>query len=88
VYLSVGRTGSGSGGVFEVLIEELQVLLEEELYGPVYEVVLLLEGKGRGKSYIAQYPVPRTAQSTLYSTSLVDLLNQTPSQLLREAINA
>ena len=33
-------------------------------------------------SYIAQYPVLRTVQSALHFTSLVDLFNQTPSQLL------
>ena len=36
-------------------------------------------------SYIAQYPVLRTAQSALHFTSLADLVNQTPSQLLWEA---
>ena len=36
-------------------------------------------------SYIAQYPVLRTAQSALHFTSLTDLVNQTPSQLLWEA---
>ena len=36
-------------------------------------------------SYIAQYPVLRIAQSALYFTSLTDLFNQTPSQLLWEA---
>ena len=36
-------------------------------------------------SYIAQYPILRTAQSTLHITSLADLFNQTPSQLLWEA---
>ena len=71
-----------------MLIEELQVLLEEELYGPVHEVVLLLEGKGKVSTYTVQYPVPRTAQSTLHSTSLADLFNQTPSQLLRDVNNA
>ena len=35
--------------------------------------------------YIAQYPVLRTAQSTLHFTSLTDLYTQTPSQLLWEA---
>ena len=32
-------------------------------------------------SYVAQYPVLRTAQSTLHFTSLEDQFNQTPSQL-------
>ena len=36
-------------------------------------------------SYIAQFPVLRTAQNTFTLTSLADLLNQTPSQLLWEA---
>ena len=36
-------------------------------------------------SYVAQYPILRTAQSTLHFTSLADLFNQTPSQLLCEA---
>ena len=36
-------------------------------------------------SYIAQYPFIRTAQSALHFTSLADLFNKTPSQLLWEA---
>ena len=36
-------------------------------------------------SYIAQYPILRTAQSALNFTSLTDLFTQTPSRLLREA---
>ena len=36
-------------------------------------------------SYIAQYPILRIAQSALHITSLADLFNQTPSQLLWEA---
>ena len=36
-------------------------------------------------SYIAQYPVLRTAQSALQFTSLTDLFNQTSSRLLWEA---
>ena len=36
-------------------------------------------GKVKQSSYIAQYPVLRTAQSTLHFTSLADLFNQTPS---------
>ena len=36
-------------------------------------------------SYIAQYPVLRIAQSALHFTSLIDMFNQTPSQLLWEA---
>ena len=35
-------------------------------------------------SYIAQYPVLRTVQSTLHFTSLTDFFTQTPSQLLWE----
>ena len=44
--------------------------------------------KKKGKkvsSYIAQYPVLRTAQSALHFTSLTDLFTQTPSRLLWEA---
>ena len=37
------------------------------------------------RSYIAQYPILRIAQSALHITSLADLFNQTPSQLLWEA---
>ena len=33
-------------------------------------------------SYIAQYPVLRIAKSALHFTSLADLFNKTPSQLL------
>ena len=36
-------------------------------------------------SYIAQYPVLRTAQNALHFTSLADLFNQTPYRLLWEA---
>ena len=36
-------------------------------------------------SYIAQYPVLRTAQSALHFISLTDLFTQTPSRLLWEA---
>ena len=67
-----------------MFIEEFDVLLEEELYGPVYKVVLLLERKGKGKYLHGAV----SSGSTLHSTSLADLLNQTPSQLLWEAINA
>ena len=41
--------------------------------------------KGKTSSYIAQYPVLRTVQSTLHFTSLTDLFTQTPSRLLWEA---
>ena len=41
--------------------------------------------KSKVISYIAQYPVLRTAQSALHFTSLADLFTQTPSQLLWEA---
>ena len=36
-------------------------------------------------SYIAQYPILRIAQSALHITSLANLFNQTPSQLIWEA---
>ena len=36
-------------------------------------------------SYIAQYPILRIVQSALQFTSLADLFNQTPFQLLWEA---
>ena len=35
-------------------------------------------------SYIAQYPILRTVQSTFRLSSLADLFHQTPSQLLWE----
>ena len=41
--------------------------------------------KVKVSSYMAQYPILRTAQSALHFTSLTDLFNQTPSQLLLEA---
>ena len=41
--------------------------------------------QAKASSYIAQYPVLRTAQSTLHFTSLTDLFTQTPSRLLWEA---
>ena len=43
-------------------------------------------GEKKASSYIAQYPVLRTAQSALHFTSLTDLFNQTPSRLLYESI--
>ena len=43
------------------------------------------EVKVKVRSYMAQYPIFTTAQSALHITSLVDLFNQTPSQLLWEA---
>ena len=39
----------------------------------------------KASSYIAQYPVIRTVQSTLHFTSLTDLFTQTSSWLLWEA---
>ena len=39
----------------------------------------------KASSYIAQYPVLGTVQSTLHFTSLTDLFTQTPSRLLWEA---
>ena len=41
----------------------------------------------KASSYIAQYPVLRTAQSALHFTALTDLFTQTPSRLLWEASN-
>ena len=41
--------------------------------------------KKKGSSYIAQYPVLRTAQSALHFTSLTDLFTHIPSRLLWEA---
>ena len=43
--------------------------------------------KVKASSYIAKYPVLRTAQSALHFTSLAHLFNQTPYQLLWEASN-
>ena len=40
--------------------------------------------KVKASSYIAQYPILRTVQSTLHFTSLTDLFTQTPSRLLWE----
>ena len=45
----------------------------------------LFRGKVKASSYIAQYPVLRTAQSALHFTSLTDLFTHTPSRLLWEA---
>ena len=39
-------------------------------------------------SYVGQYPVLRTIQSTLHFTSLTDLFTQTPSQLLWESVQS
>ena len=38
--------------------------------------VYVCKGKAKTSSYIAQYPVLRTAQSALYFTSLIDLFTQ------------
>ena len=43
--------------------------------------------KVKASSYIAQYLVLRTIQSALHFTSLADLFNQTPSQLLWEVFS-
>ena len=43
--------------------------------------------KKKASSYIAQYPVLRTAQSALHFTSLTELFTQTPSRLLWEAFS-
>ena len=48
-----------------------------------YTIFILLIKKV--SSYIAQYPILRIVQSALHITSLADLFNQTPSQLLWEA---
>ena len=37
------------------------------------------------RSYIAQYPILTIAQSALHFTSLTDVFNQTPSQIIWEA---
>ena len=55
--------------------------------GTVFHFPRLRKSKGRANSYIAQYPVLRTVQSTLHFTSLTDLFTQTPSRLLWEASN-
>ena len=44
-----------------------------------------IQGKSKGSSYIAQYPILRTVQSALHFTTLTDLFTQTPSRLLWEA---
>ena len=44
-----------------------------------------LQTISKSSSYIAQYPVLRTAQSALHFTSLTDLFTQIPSRLLWEA---
>ena len=46
---------------------------------------LISFGVKKGSSYIAQYPVLRTAQSALHFTSLTDLFTHIPSRLLWEA---
>ena len=45
-------------------------------------VVLLTLTVVKISSYIAQYPVLRTAQSALNFTSMADLFNQIPCQLI------
>ena len=48
---------------------------------------ILVQQLEKASSYIAQYPVLRTDQSTLHFTSLTDLFTQTPSRLLWEAFS-
>ena len=50
-----------------------------------FKTVIHFVKKVMVSSYITQYPVLRIAQRTLHFTSLADLFNQTPSQLLWEA---
>ena len=57
-----------------------QYALYEIFYFPIHWCI-----QNKVSSYIAQYPILRTAQSALNITSLADLFNQTPSQLLWEA---
>ena len=53
--------------------------------GVFFFMQCLLKKRVKASSYIAQYPVLRTAQSALHFTSLTDLFTQTPSRLLWEA---
>ena len=65
------------------------VLLSQDVTCPTQFHILLYFSnntyKSKGSSYIAQYPILRTAQSALHFTSLTDLFTQTPSRLLWEA---
>ena len=49
------------------------------------KIVFLFRCCLKVSSYMAQYPVPRIAQSTLHFTFMTDHFNQTPSRLLWEA---
>ena len=51
----------------------------------MYIYIYIYIYKVKASSYVAQYPVLRTAQSALHFTSLTDLFTQTPSRLLLEA---
>ena len=46
-----------------------------------------IKGKGKGRFYIAQYPVRWTAQRALhFLPPLTDMFIPTPTRLLREAV--
>ena len=48
------------------------------------KLITLVPSFEKVSSYIEQYPILRAAQSALHFTSLADLFNQTPSQLLSQ----
>ena len=61
---------------------------QRSVLGPLLfllHTILHTHKKVKGSSYVAQYPVLRTAQSALHFTCLTDLFTQTPSRLLWEA---
>ena len=61
----------------------------EEIICPQNTLCRKKQSKAKVKvcSYIAQYPVIRTPQSTLNFSSLADLFNQTPSRFLWKAFS-
>ena len=85
--LYVEPSGSGKRTRVRILCGSVKTL------GKVFLSTLLLMcihkylsiKKLKVRSYIAQYPILRIAQNAVHITSLADLFNQTPSQLLWEA---
>ena len=62
--------------------QKLNVMLKNRKLYAFWNVIIK---EVKAISYIAQYPVLRTAQSALHFTSLTDLFTQTPSRLIWEA---
>ena len=74
-----------AGKHFKIICISFRGLVVMENSHQLNKVYVTCKKKAKASSYIAQYPVLRTVQSTLHFTSLTDLFTQTPSRLLWEA---